>query len=152
MSGESEDEFDITKVKPELGDDDAQRLKKEAESSNADVEQLAEIERKEDEAIEAIEGEEDIIKVLSVFNARYGGSTVVRDFVYDKAERRWCCLKFEVPIKFRNIDMTNVLREAAKNSIIWEVPKIKRAFTHKQNDVLVVTTDGINIGVRTIKT
>lgn len=135
MKLEIDDEFDIS------------QLKGEKVPTNADVDQLAEIERKEDEDLENFEGDEDILQSLNKRNAAMNSSITVKDFIYDKDKHRWCCIKFEVPIKFKNIDMTNVLREAARTSIIWQVPKIKRAFTHKMKDVLVVTTDGINIGV-----
>lgn len=135
MKLDVDDEFNISKIK------------KEAENSNADIEQLEEIERKEEEDLAEFEGDEEILKTLSKRNNAMKTSITVNDFIYDKDKYRWCCIKFEVPIRFKNIDMTNVLREAAKGSIIWQVPRIKRAFTHKQNDELVVTTDGINIGV-----
>lgn len=147
-SDDSDDEFDLTKVKLEVDDEfDISKMKREVEKTNADVEQLEEIERKEDEDLAQFEGDEEILRILTKKNSSLGNSIFVKDFIYDKEKYRWCCIKFEVPIKFRNIDMTNVLREAARGATIWQVPKIKRAFTHKQNDELVVTTDGINIGV-----
>ena len=145
---DSDDEFDLEKVKREPGEYGESRLKKEAEPSNADVEQLEEIERKEDEELNKAQGDNDILELLNKKVSEALTSIEVSEFVYDKEKYRWCTVRFEVPMKFKNIDMTNPLREAAKTSIIWQVPKIKRAFTHKQNDVLVVTTDGINIGVR----
>lgn len=141
----------MTRIKREVDEDfDISLLKKEPEPSNADVEQLEEIERKEEEDLEDFQGDEDILRALSKRSSTVANSITVKDFFYDKERHRWCCIRFEVPIKFKNIDMTNVLREAAKGSVIWQVPKIKRAFTHKQKDVLVVTTDGINIGVSLI--
>lgn len=136
----------MTKVKSELDENlDESQLKKEAEPSNADVEQLEEIERKEDEELEKMKGED--LQYVSRKSAVHGGWIEVKEFSYDKENHLWCRIQFELPVKFKSIDMTNVLRDAAKASIIWQVPRIKRAFTHKQNDVLVVTTDGINIGV-----
>lgn len=135
----------MSKVKLEVDDEfDTRKLKREVEKSNADVEQLEKIERKEDESLAEFEGDEEILGALTKKNLT---NISVKDFIYDKEKYRWCCIKFDVPIKFKNIDMTNVLREAARGSTIWQVPKIKRAFTHKQNEELVVTTDGINIGV-----
>lgn len=134
----------MEKVKRE---DDETKLKKEAVSSNADVEQLEEIERKEEEEMNRAQGDDEILESLEKRAAGSLSSCQVNDFIYDKEKYRWCKIVFEMPMKFKSIDMTNPLREAAKNTVIWEVPKIKRAFTHKQNDVLVVTTDGINIAV-----
>ena len=145
---DSDDEVDLANVKFEVDDEfDISLLKKEVELSNADVEQLEELERKEDEDLAENKGDDDILNFLTERTAKVNSSITVQDFVYDKEKHRWCCLKFDVPMKFKNIDMTNVLREAAKAAIIWQVPKINRAFTHKQKEVLVVTTDGINIGV-----
>lgn len=143
----------MARVKLEVDDEfDVSQLKKEVEPNNADVEQLEEIERKEDEDLAEVHGDDDIRKLLAERTSKVNSSIIVRDFIHDKDKHRWCCVKFEVPVRFKNIDMTNVLREAAKSSIIWQVQKIKRAFTHKQNDVLLVTTDGINIGVSCTKT
>jgi DNA-directed RNA polymerase I subunit RPA1 len=50
-------------------------------------------------------------------------------------------------MKYKNIDLTNVLREAARASVIWEIPNIKRAITYMQGDKLTLKTDGININV-----
>lgn len=52
-------------------------------------------------------------------------------------------------MKYKNIDLTNVLREAAKASIIWQIPKINRAITYTQDSTLMLKTDGINIHVST---
>lgn len=139
----------MTKIKLEVDEDfDISQLKKEVEPSNADVEQLEEIERKEDEELDNMQGDQDILHAISKRNSGAGGGNItVKEFSQDKEKHRWCRITFEMPVRIKSIDMTNVLREAAKASIIWQVPKIKRAFTHKQNDILVVTTDGINIGV-----
>lgn len=147
LSDESDDDFDLSKVKTEAVDDFNTSKVKDERPSNADVEQLEEIERKEDEELDQLQGDTDILAMIAKKVTASSNNVDVRNFYYDKEKHSWCCIKFDVPIKFKNIDMTNVLREAAKASIIWEVPKIKRAFAHKQNDVLVVTTDGINIGV-----
>lgn len=142
---DSDDDFDVTNVKLEVDEEfDISRLKMEVQRGNEDVEQLDEIERKEDEYLDEEKGDEDI---LNSINNRSSGYSHVKNFIYDKEKHRWCTIKFEMPIKSKSIDMTNVLREAAKASTIWQVPRIKRAFAHKQNDVLIITTDGINIGV-----
>ena len=147
-SDDSDDEFDLSKVKLEVDEQfDVSQLKKEVLPNNDDVFQLEEIERKEDEDLAEVEGDGEILNYLEMRASKINSSITVKDFIYDKEKHIWCCVKFDVPIKFKSIDMTNVLRESAKSSIIWEIPKIKRAFTHKQKDVLVVTTDGINIGV-----
>lgn len=153
MSEDSDDEFDLTQVKLEVDEEfDISKLKKEVDQNNtADVDQLEEIERKEDEELDQVQGYDAILHAICARASSHGSNINVKDFIYDKEKHRWCCIKFEVPVRFKNMDMTNILREAARGSIIWEVPKIKRAFAHKQNDVLMVTTDGINIGVSQLK-
>lgn len=149
-SGDSDDDFDLTKVKLEVDETfDISRLKQEVElNSRADIEQLEEIERKEDETLK-IQGDEAILRSITKYSTA-NTNIEVKDFTYDKEKYRWCCIKFEAPMKFKSVDMTNVLREAASASIIWQIPKIKRAFTFKQNNILMLKTDGINIGVSLI--
>lgn len=45
----------------------------------------------------------------------------------------------------KNIDLSNILKDVARKSVISEVPLIKRAITYNQNSDLVLKTDGINI-------
>lgn len=45
----------------------------------------------------------------------------------------------------KNIDLTTILKDVAKKSIISEVPLINRAITYTQKDDLMLKTDGINI-------
>ena len=120
-------------------------MKQELDVSNAGEEQLDEIERKEDELERETEGDAKIMNKLWTDN---GTSSTILDFFYDKKDYQWCCIKFTLPLRCKNIDMTNVLREAASSAIIWQVPKIKRAITFKQNEVLMLKTEGINIHVR----
>lgn len=148
LLSDSDDEFDPRKVKLEIDDEYQDQMPKmEAAPSNADIEQLEEIERKEEEEMNEVQGDTDILDNLNKSTTNINSNVAVNDFVCDKEHSRWCTVRFEVPMKFKSIDMTTPLREAAKSAIIWQVPKIKRAFTHKVKDVLVVTTDGINIGV-----
>ncbi|CAO1406865.1 unnamed protein product [Diamesa tonsa] len=126
------------------GDEEGEdvKVKQEMDVSNAGEEQLDEIERKENELEREFEGDSKIMNKLWVDNAT---SSTILDFFYDKKNYQWCCIKFTLPLRCKNIDMTNVLREAASSAIIWQVPKIKRAITFKQNEVLMLKTEGINI-------
>lgn len=67
------------------------------------------------------------------------------DYSYDKEKHLWCQIRFSLPMKFKNIDLSNLLRNLAKKSIIWEVPHINRAITYMAGDNLMLKTDGINI-------
>lgn len=112
---------------------------------NEDAEQLEKIEKKQED--EPMLDDDDIIKKLTRSTANISSNIVIKDFSYDRRKYLWCCIKFEVPVRFRNIDMTNVLRDTARTSVIWEIPKIKRAITFKQNEILAIKTEGINIEV-----
>jgi DNA-directed RNA polymerase I subunit RPA1 len=49
----------------------------------------------------------------------------------------------------KKIDISPVLRAVALKSVIYEIPHIKRAITYKQNDEIILKTEGINIVVST---
>ena len=148
-SDQSDDEFDLEKVKLEVDEDmDVSKLEKLIlENSNADLEQLKELEEKEDADSENLKDDE-VAKALSKKAHISCSNITVNEFTSDSKHHRWCKVKFQVPIKFKNIDLTSVIRDAARPAVIWEIPKIKRAITFKQNDLLCIKTEGINIEVR----
>lgn len=47
----------------------------------------------------------------------------------------------------KKMDISNVLREVASKSVIWETPNIKRAIVYEKNGRLTLRTDGINFHV-----
>lgn len=70
----------------------------------------------------------------------------VQKFRYDKKNFLWCELQIELLMKYRDVDISSILREVASKSVIWEVPKIKRAITYTNDkQELVLKTEGINI-------
>lgn len=145
---ESDDDFDLTRVKLEVDEnfDESQLLKLVSEKNNEDVEQLEKLEK--DNEDDQVTNDDDLFRSLTKNVAQLSSNIVIKDFSYDLKKYLWCSLKFEVPVKFKNIDMTNLLRDTARASVIWQIPKIKRAITFKQNDTLCIKTDGINIEVR----
>lgn len=147
-SDKSDDEFDLEKVKLEIDDDmDVTKLQQLIEENpNADLEQLKELEAKEDADLDNIK-DDDVAKALSKKAQVSCNNILVNEFTSDTKHHRWCKVKFQVPIKFKNIDLTSIIRDAARTAVIWEVPKIKRAITFKQNDLLCIKTEGINIEV-----
>lgn len=153
LDEESEDEFDLAKIKLEVDEnfDESQLLNLVAKKEDEDVEQLKKIEKENDEEDEIEENDNELFSNLSKRAAQISSNIVITDFTYDRKKYLWFSLKFEVPVKFKNIDMTNILRDTAKSSVIWEIPKIKRAITFKQNDILSIKTEGINIEVCKIK-
>lgn len=99
--------------------------------------------------LETEDGEEDETKVNLSFIGEEANVTKANEFAhaynYDKEKFLWCELVFHLPMKYKNIDLSTLLREVAKKSVIYEVPQIKRAITYTQNDKLILKTDGINI-------
>ncbi|XP_058053507.1 DNA-directed RNA polymerase I subunit RPA1 [Anopheles bellator] len=69
----------------------------------------------------------------------------VKMYTYDRKQYRWCQLELHMPLKLRDTDFTKIFRQIAGKSVVWEVPRIKRAITYTQNDRLYLKTDGINI-------
>lgn len=141
-----DEELDLAKIKLEVDEDfDVSKIEQlVAKKSNEDIEQLKKFEQKEAEDHDD-DNDEDVVHYLQRKTSHNCGSITVNDFIKDTKKSMWCCIKFEVPIKVKNIDMTSVIRDAARTSVIWEVPKIKRAITFKQNDTLCVKTEGINV-------
>ena len=135
MKLEADDKFDASKL-----------LEMVAGKENEDIEQLEKIEEQEDEELQML-NDGDMFKSISRKAAHVSSNIVIKDFTYDTKKYLWCSIKFEVPIKFRNLDMKNILKDTARTSIIWEIPKIKRAITFKQNEILSIKTEGINIVV-----
>ncbi|XP_053689355.1 DNA-directed RNA polymerase I subunit RPA1 [Sabethes cyaneus] len=74
---------------------------------------------------------------------------MISDYVYDKKHHRWCVVTFHMPMKYKDIDFTKILREIAEKSVVWEIPHIRRAITYVQNDQQYLKTDGINISAMT---
>ncbi|KAJ8947651.1 hypothetical protein NQ318_009535 [Aromia moschata] len=57
----------------------------------------------------------------------------------------WCEITFALPLNFKKLDLSVLLKEAAAKSIMWETPNIKRAITYMKDDTMTLRTDGINI-------
>ncbi|EFA05003.1 DNA-directed RNA polymerase I subunit RPA1-like Protein [Tribolium castaneum] len=68
-----------------------------------------------------------------------------QNYIYDTKKHHWCEITFGLPLEFKKLDLTAILRDVAAKSVLWETPNIKRAITYMKNDVLTLRTDGINI-------
>lgn len=66
----------------------------------------------------------------------------------DRKSHLWCELSFQLNMSYTNVDLSIVLKEVAKKSVISEVQHIKRAITYNKNNDIFLKTDGINITVR----
>ncbi|XP_047991177.1 DNA-directed RNA polymerase I subunit RPA1 [Leguminivora glycinivorella] len=67
------------------------------------------------------------------------------NYSFDTKNHQWCELTVLFPIAFLKVDLSQALRDAAAKSVIREVKNIKRAITNRENNVLFLKTDGINI-------
>lgn len=63
----------------------------------------------------------------------------------DKENHLWCELTFDLNMTYKNVDLSIVLKEVARKSVIVEVPQIRRAITYNRDDDIFLKTDGINI-------
>jgi DNA-directed RNA polymerase I subunit RPA1 len=50
-----------------------------------------------------------------------------------------------LPLNYKKLDLTAILKDVASKSVLWETSSIKRAITYMKNDRLTLRTDGINI-------
>lgn len=79
--------------------------------------------------------------------AGFESSEYRTEYRADTKHHLWCELTFQLDMSYKNIDISNVLKEAARKSVISEVPLIKRAITYDKNNDIFLKTDGINITV-----
>lgn len=123
-----ERDYDEPEVEEEMQDADVVEIENEEEVEEIPIDPLEEQEEMEAETAEVVRSHE-----------------FAEDYTFDKDRHLWCQIRFCLPMKYKSIDLTNLLRNLAKKSIIWEVSKLNRAITYNANDRLTLKTDGINI-------
>ncbi|XP_004925181.2 DNA-directed RNA polymerase I subunit RPA1 [Bombyx mori] len=108
-----------------------------------------EVELVDDQAKESEEGQEspkendaDSSKIISDVVGSVRNAT---NYTFDTKNHQWCELTVLFPISFLRIDLSQALRETAMKSVVHEIKHIKRAITHKDNDIVYLKTEGINI-------
>ena len=69
----------------------------------------------------------------------------IKDYRYDTEREIWATLTLSVDISRKRVDMSQVIRKAAEDSVIYEVKNIRRAFVIEDNGRKILKTDGINI-------
>lgn len=79
--------------------------------------------------------------------AGFDSSEYRTEYRADSKHHLWCELTFQLNMTYKNIDISNVLKESARKSVITEIPLIKRAITYNKNNDIFLKTDGINITV-----
>uniref|UniRef100_A0A1B0CN45 DNA-directed RNA polymerase subunit n=2 Tax=Lutzomyia longipalpis TaxID=7200 RepID=A0A1B0CN45_LUTLO len=113
------------------------------EKQDADADENEEIDEDEEKKLLEV-GEEDLKEDEETANV-IESNEFTESYRYDKENHLWCELVFHLPVKFKTLDLTAMLREVARKAVIWEVPLISRAITYNQNEQLMLKTQGINI-------
>lgn len=72
-------------------------------------------------------------------------NTHVTNYRYDTERALWCELTVALPISYRNLDMSAIIRETAERAVLWERTNIRRAIVYKKDNRLTLRTDGINL-------
>lgn len=142
-----------------LGDDDdatAVKLKSKVHDEQEYDEAAVEEERKDASDVES--GDDDM-EIENVANDEENGTAAEKEDVIvgldsnefsqqyrtDKENHLWCELTFDLDMTYKNVDLSIVLKEVARKSVIVEVPQIRRAITYNRDDDIFLKTDGINI-------
>ncbi|KAL1509795.1 hypothetical protein ABEB36_004477 [Hypothenemus hampei] len=105
----------------------------------------------EDERNLAESDSEDEMQEPKIQSTNESDNSVVENYSLANAYQEdktnhYCELSFSLPLSYKKLDMTAILRDVAGKSVIWETPNIKRAITYEKNKEFMLRTDGINIG------
>ncbi|CAG9861401.1 unnamed protein product [Phyllotreta striolata] len=68
-----------------------------------------------------------------------------QSYTEDTHKHLWCEIVLRLPLKFKKLDLSAILKDVAHKSVLWETALIKRAITYIKDDTLMLRTDGINI-------
>ncbi|KAG5891414.1 hypothetical protein JTB14_031480 [Gonioctena quinquepunctata] len=68
-----------------------------------------------------------------------------QNYIEDDQKYLWCEITFALPLNFKKLDLSALLKDIANKSVLWETTDIKRAITYMKDDKLMLRTDGINI-------
>lgn len=119
--------------------------KKDASDSESDVEMVeADSNSNSNSNDGKAKNTEDMDKTVL---AGFETSEYRTEYRSDTKHHSWCELTFQLNMTYKNIDISNVLKESARKSVITEIPLIKRAITYNKNNDIFLKTDGINITV-----
>lgn len=124
---QDEQDYDEAAVEEELKD----ASDVESDIDDMDIENAANDEENKEE-------KEDVIAGLD-------SNEFSQQYRTDKENHLWCELTFDLNMTYKNVDLSIVLKEVARESVIVEVPQIRRAITYNRDDDIFLKTDGINI-------
>ncbi|KDR17997.1 DNA-directed RNA polymerase I subunit RPA1, partial [Zootermopsis nevadensis] len=143
---EEEVEEDVAMYDKSEGEHDSDRMRHEHED-NDDLDDDDMLEA--DSEIPLLQDMPKNVNVLT-YEARVkrviSSMEYIVDYDYDTEQELWCKLKLAVPLHYKRLDLTDLLREVAANSVIWEIPSLKRAITYVNPNAqnLSLKTEGIN--------
>ncbi|XP_050313380.1 DNA-directed RNA polymerase I subunit RPA1 [Anthonomus grandis grandis] len=130
----------------EVEDEEDAKLVTKYRDQQEDQDPEDEEEKKDVESDEEIEGPEpDYAEDQSTDNTVLEKYNFANEYKEDRAHH-WCKLTFSLPMEYKKLDLTAILRDVAAKSVIWETPNIKRAITYVKDHELMMRTDGINVG------
>uniref|UniRef100_T1PI48 DNA-directed RNA polymerase n=1 Tax=Musca domestica TaxID=7370 RepID=T1PI48_MUSDO len=73
-------------------------------------------------------------------------NSMVENYVYDKKHYLWAKLTFNLDMKYKQPNISSIIKDLAEKSVVHQVDNIKRAIIYKgNNDEPTLKTDGINI-------
>lgn len=115
-----------SKVHDEQDYDEAavEEERKDASDVDSDVEEMDAENGANDE--EAATEKEDVIAGLE-------SNEFSQQYRTDKENHLWCELSFDLNTTYKNVDLSIVLKEVARKSVIVEVPHIRRAITYNRD-------------------
>ncbi|KAL6447903.1 hypothetical protein ACFW04_000166 [Cataglyphis niger] len=66
------------------------------------------------------------------------------DYDYDESKLSWCKFTFWLPLKMIKLDLPTIIKNAAEETVLWEIPYIKKAFTFQNSEnETILKTDGL---------
>lgn len=68
----------------------------------------------------------------------------IRDYKYDPKEESWCCMTLSIPVMHTGVDPQSMIELELKNSVVHQVPSIKKAFLNTEKSQLLLRTEGVN--------
>ncbi|KAH1018463.1 hypothetical protein HUJ05_006231 [Dendroctonus ponderosae] len=140
-AGNEEDSSD-----DELEDDENAKLASKHAERNEDQEPEDEDERR----YAASDEEGDDADNNPSTESAVAGDSVVENYSFaegykEDRKRCFCELTFSLPMSYKKLDLTAILRDVASKSVVWETPNIKRAFSYMKDQEYILKTDGINV-------
>lgn len=98
----------------------------------------------------SLDDEGDDAEINPALESTVVGDSVIENYSFAEGyieDRKgcFCELTFSLPMSYKKLDLTAILRDVAGKSVVWETPNIKRAFSYMKDHEYILKTDGINV-------